>query len=85
MLMVEMCALSNGVEHGLRIHAALVDIHRQLNIRRWGETASASMGLVWFADCACLTSGVTQHETNRHQTLSNRLVGFEAAHLGPSR
>ena len=49
-------AWSNGVEQdGLRIHAALVDMQGQLNIRRWKETVSASMGLVWFADWCHLT------------------------------
>ena len=33
-LMAEAFALSNGVEHGLRLRAALVDVKAKLNIRR---------------------------------------------------
>ena len=49
-LLAEAYALSNAVEHGLRIRATIVDMGGLLNIRQWEETASAVMGHVWFAD-----------------------------------
>ena len=54
--MAETYALSNGFDQGLRLRAALVDIKGQLDARRWQETASASLWLVWFTDCERLLS-----------------------------
>ena len=72
-LMAEAHALSNAVEHGLRIRAAIVDMRGQLNIRRWEETASAARGHVWFMDCESLFAhlDVSQYETSRQQTFGD--------------
>ena len=61
----ETCAFSKGVKHGLRLRATLVDMKGQLNIRRWEETASASMGHVWFADCESLFSYLVSPNTRQ--------------------
>ena len=70
--MGETCALSNGDERGLRLRAALVDMKEQLNIRRRDETASASMGHVWFSDCESLFSHLVSPNTK--QVDSKRLA-----------
>ena len=72
--MTETYVLSNGVDHGWPLRAAVVDMKGQVHIRRWDETASASLKSV-------VTSGVALYETSGQQTLSDRLVGAEATHL----
>ena len=63
--MVETCALAHCIEHGLRLCTFLVDMKGQLNIRRWEETASASMEHVWFADCESLFSQLVPPNTKQ--------------------
>ena len=71
--MAEAYAISNAVEHGLRILAAVVDMRGQLNIREWEETASAAMGHVWFTDCESLFAHLdfSKYETSRHQSFGD--------------
>ena len=63
--MAETHGLSNGVDHGLRLRAALVDLTGQLNIRRSEETASVLTGHVWFADCDSLFSHLVSPNTKQ--------------------
>ena len=39
---------SDGIDHGLRLRAALVHMKEQLDVGHWEETASASMWHVWY-------------------------------------
>ena len=70
--MDETYALSNGVDHSLRIRAAL-------DIRRWEETASASVGQVWFTDCESLFTHLVSPNTKQvdHKRLAIALSALK--------
>ena len=63
--MEEVYAFSNAVGHGLRTMTTIVDMRGQLNIRQWEETASATMGHVWFTDCESLFSHLISTNNKR--------------------
>ena len=79
--MAETHAPPNEAEHGSGLRAALVDAKGQLNIRRWEETATVSMGHVWFADCESLFSHLVSPSAKQ---VDNKRLAIDLSSMVPS-
>ena len=44
-------ALTEGVEVGAEIRAAVVDMQEKLDLRNWEQSSAMKMGHVWMTDC----------------------------------
>ena len=50
-LQAETMSLTKGIEAGMRLRAAIVDMRGQLDMHDWEESSSSQMGHVWLTDC----------------------------------
>ena len=57
-------ALTKGVEAGMRLRAAIVDMRGKLNIHDWEESSSSQMGHVWMTDCDSLYEHLISPKNN---------------------
>ena len=57
-------ALTRGVEAGVRLRAAIVDMRGKLNLKDWEQSSSSQMGHVWFTDCDSLYEHLISPKNN---------------------
>ena len=57
-------ALTRGVEAGVRLRAAVVDMRGKLNLKDWEQSSSSQMGHVWFTDCDSLYEHLISPKNN---------------------
>ena len=62
--MAETFALNRAVEAGTRLRAAVVDMHGNLDMRHWEESAAKGMGHCWFTDCESLYEHLMSQKAN---------------------
>ena len=63
-LQAETMSLTKGIEIGLRLRAAVVDMRGTLNMSDWENSASQQMGHVWMTDCDSLFEHLVSPKLN---------------------
>ena len=67
-------ALTKGVEAGVRLRAAIVDMRGKLDLKDWEQSSSSQMGHVWFTDCDSLYEHLISPKNN---TIDNKRLAID--------
>ena len=73
-LQAETMALTKGVEAGVRLRAAIVDMRGKLDLKDWEQSSSSQMGHVWFTDCDSLYEHLISPKNN---TIDNKRLAID--------
>ena len=76
--MADALAMTKGAEAGTVIHAAIVDMKDELDMRSWEETAARAMGHVWMTDCDSLYEHLMSQRLN---TIENKRLAIDLTAL----